>query len=305
MTEKEEKRSSSMSGGLKNLFYSPSPDDIAVVPPDQNMLPAPRPRQRTPMRSSRESLTDTTNTNSSAVDADFLGVHMVCQVETLSDFFLKQCELTVELCIYNAGVCVDLGQKDKADTWSLLGQTVENMGRDLHNNFDGWGGPGGGALGKEVVAGILQYYELHGDVQMLATIVCVLSGGVGRHAIRDEDQRSLKDASNAYVRNLLPEDDRRLDSYITRYAAILYQWGKITTRAELNKHLAQSLHENSKNQVLGGEVLVPIGPGDEGRLQKDFVAPSEASPDSPGVTFAPMCPRCQKPANPETNVCEE
>lgn len=289
--KEEATHSSSMSDGFNSLFYSPSPDDIAVIPPDQNMLPVTRSRPRTPMRSSRESLTDTTNTNTSTTIADFLGVHMVAQVERLSDIFLKQCDLTVELCIYNAAVCIDLNQKDKADTWSLLGQTVEHMGRDLHNNFDGWGGPGGGALGKEIVAGILKYYELHGDVQMLATIVCVLSGGVGRNTITDKDQR----LTNSYVRNLLPEDDRRLDSYITRYATLLYQWGKITTRAELNKHLAQSSHESNRNRVLGGE----------GRLQKNFVSPPESSPDSPGVTFAPLCPRCQKPANTETNVCEE
>lgn len=296
--------SSSMSDGFNSLFYSPSPDDIAVIPPDQNMLPVTRSRPRTPMRSSRESLADTTNTNNSTSE-DFLGVHMVAQVEKLSDFFLKQCDLTVELCVYNAAVCMDLNQKDKADTWSLLGQTVEHMAKDLHNNFDGWGGPGGGALGKDIVAGILQYYELHGDVQMLATIVCVLSGGVGRHEVRDKDQSSREGLTNSYVRNLLPEDDRRLDSYITRYATLLYQWGKITTRAELNKHLAQSSHESNRKQVLGGEVLVPIGSGDEGRLLKHFISSPESSHDSPGVTFAPLCPRCQKPANTETNVCEE
>jgi len=302
---KEETLSSSMSGGFKSLFYSPSPDDIAVIPPDQNMLPLPRSRLRTPMRSSRESLTDTTNANNSVIGSDFLGVHMLAHVENISDFFLKQCELTVELCIYNAAVCLDLGQKGKADTWSLLAQTVEHMGRDLHNDFDGWGGPGGGALGKEIVAGILQYYELHGDVQMLATIVCALSGGVGRHSIvGDKDQPFWRGHNNSFVRNLLPDDDRRLDSYITRYASLLYQWGKITTRAELNKHLAQSRNDNSSNQVLGGEVLVPIAPGDEGRLQKDFVPP-ESSLHAPGVTFAPLCPRCRKPANPETNVCED
>ena len=302
---KEESFSRSMSGGFKSLFYSSSPDDIAVIPPDQNMLPLPRSRSRTLIRSSRESLTDTTNTNNSAIGSDFLGVHMVAHVENTSDFVLKQCELTVELCIYNAAVCLDLGQKGKADTWSLLAQTVEHMGRDLHNDFDGWGGPGGGALGKEIVAGILQYYELHGDVQMLATIVCALSGGVGRHTVGDKDQPFLRpDHHNSCVRNLLPDDDRQLDSYITRYASLLYQWGKITTRAELNKHLAQSPNGNSSNRVLGGEVLVPIVPGDEGRLQKDFVPP-ESSLHTPGVTFAPLCPRCRRPANPETNVCEE
>ena len=133
--KEEAGHSSSMSDGFNSLFYSPSPDDIAVIPPDQNMLPVTRARPRTPMRSSRESLTDTTNTNNSTIDADFLGVRMVAQVERLSDFFLKQCDLTVELCIYNAAVCMDLKQKDKADTWPLLGQTVEHMGRDLHNNF--------------------------------------------------------------------------------------------------------------------------------------------------------------------------
>jgi len=294
-----------MSAGFKSLFYSPSPEDIAVIPPDQNMLPVNRPRPRTPMRSSREFLTDTTNINNSATGEDFLGVAMVAHVENLSDFVLKQCELTVELCIYNAAVCLDLGQKDKADTWSLLARTVEHMGKDLHNSFDGWGGPGGGALGKEIVAGVLQYYDLHGDVQMLATIVCALSGGIGRHAVGDTSQSSRTERNNSYVRNLLPDDDRRLDSYITRYASLLYRWGKITTRAELNKHLAQSLKSSSRNQFVGGEVLVPIGPGDEGRLQKDFFAPPEYPLDSPGVTFAPLCPRCLKPANPETNVCEE
>ena len=36
--------------------------------------------------------------------------------------------ITRKLCIQNAKICSDWGQKTKADTWTLLAQTVEAVG---------------------------------------------------------------------------------------------------------------------------------------------------------------------------------
>ena len=281
-----QKRSSSMSGGFRSLFYSQSPDDIAVVPPDQNMLPKARPRL--PSRS-RDSLAELTNVSGGSCE---LGIDMVVHPEDLSFLALEQLDRTVELCLYNAAVCSDLQQNGKADAWSLLAQVVGHLSKDVRDDFDGWGGPGGGALGGDLVESILQFYELHGDVQMLATIVCVLSGGSDRRM--SNRSHRMEQETNSCIRNLLPDDDKRLDSYIIRYASLLYAWGKLTTRTELNKHLAHSIPGG------GGEILIPLEQGVEGRLQKAFV-PNDGV--APGITFAPLCPRCHKPANPETNVC--
>lgn len=288
-TESVQKRPSSLSGGLKSLFYSQSPDDIAAVPPDQNMLPKARPRL--PSRNRDDSLMELTNTSGgSSTDPEVdLGVHMIAHPEDLSYLALEQLDRTVELCLYNASVCSELKQNGKADTWSLLAQAVGHLSKDVRDGYDGWGGPGGGALGRDLVASILQFYELHGDVQMLATIVCVLSGGTDRRMGHRGLQ--LEQEINSGIGNLLPDDDNRLDFYIFRYATLLYAWGKLTTRTELNKHLAQGG---------GDEMLIPIEPGDARRLQKDCSA-NEGS--APSITFAPLCPRCHKPASPETNVC--
>mmetsp|Transcript_26385 Transcript_26385/g.78026 ORF Transcript_26385/g.78026 Transcript_26385/m.78026 type:complete len:252 (-) Transcript_26385:469-1224(-) len=181
---------------------------------------------------------------------------------------------------------------DKSNVWSLLAQVVDNVPRSLVDPFDGWGGPGGGALGREVVDNILRHYEAQGDVQMLSTIVCVLKGGRDRRMARrmtTQDDR----AARSGLHGLLRDDDFRFDAYLLRYSVLLYFWGKLTARTEVRKHMAFSL------PGAGAEQLFPRETARRG-LGRDFRNKDIA----PGITFAPICPRCQMPAKPGTNVCE-
>ena len=134
------------------------------------------------------------------------------------------------VCLHNAQVCTEYRQTEKGNVWDLLAQMAENTLEDEHDNFNGWGGAYGGALGHNLISSFLDYYEAKGDVQMLATMVCVLSGG----------QRQK--VSTGF--SLLPAShEDRYDMYIRQYADLLYGWRLMSTRAELNKHLVQRLPE--------------------------------------------------------------
>lgn len=99
------------------------------------------------------------------------------------------------------------------------------------NSFGPFAG-GGFALGRNLVANLLQYYEALGDVQMLSTIVCVLQTA---EAVRGTS--SVADLTQHW--SLLPQEQSdKFDTYIRRYADLLFAWGLLTTRAELIKHLA-------------------------------------------------------------------
>lgn len=98
---------------------------------------------------------------------------------------------------------------------------------------------------------------------MLATIVSVL--GVGSKAGRV----SSLDNSPRPFDLLRPEDTKRCNLYIHHYSSVLYSWGKLTTRAEINKHQTSTISRT---------------------LNKDI--------------FVPYCHRCNRSANPETNVCQ-
>ena len=90
---------------------------------------------------------------------------------------MKRLERIKKICLHNAKVCEDLGASEKQGVWELLAQTVENQMDSKGKLFNGWGGAGGGALGVDLVANLLEFYEKMRDVQMLATMYCVLSGG--------------------------------------------------------------------------------------------------------------------------------
>lgn len=138
---------------------------------------------------------------------------------------------TLQLCRQNAEVCEKHGQTEKAKTWSYLGETIQNHMEEFEaDSFSGWGGSGGGALGRNLAANVLQYYEAEGDIQMVATIVCVLGSGQRKAPVRDE--RSFL---------LSPDQDAKYDMYIRRYADMLYSWHLSAKRAELSKHLVQLL----------------------------------------------------------------
>lgn len=137
-----------------------------------------------------------------------------------------------ETCLHNAGVCISLGQVEKANVWNLLAQMAENVLEDEHDSFNGWGGAYGGSLGHDLISSLLQFYESEGDVQMLATMVCVLGGGQRKKVVEGC--------------SLLPMSHQdRYDSFIRRYADLLYRWRLMSERAELRKHLEQRLPDPS------------------------------------------------------------
>lgn len=139
-----------------------------------------------------------------------------------------------EACLHNAAVYSDFGQDEKANVWNLLAQMAENALEDEHDNFNGWGGPFCGSLGQDTVSSFLDFYEAQGDVQMLATMVCVLGGG---------PRTRITEGSS-----FLPLSHQdRYDSYIRRYADLLYRWRLMSKRAELRKHLEYRLPEMYDN----------------------------------------------------------
>jgi hypothetical protein len=125
--------------------------------------------------------------------------------------------------------------------------------------FGGWGGKGGGALGVDTIAHFFDYYEKLGDVQMLATMFCVLSGGHRNENNRNHSFLLLKGREAVY------------DTYIIRYAELLYSWGLLNVRAELNKHLKYPPAQN--------EYLFQSGE-DEGKKKQT------------GLRIACLCPTC-------------
>ena len=151
--------------------------------------------------------------------------------------------------------------------WKLLAQMVDRRLNESPDDFNGWGGKGGGALGVELVASFMRYYETLGDVQMLATMVCVLSGGRPR----------TKDDTREHLFLLPTGHDEKYDTYIRRYSELLFGWGLLVKRAELNKHLVVRVQENE------GKVST-------GKSQS-------------GIALVFTCPRCGKDAELGTNVC--
>lgn len=167
-----------------------------------------------------------------------------------------------DICIHNSKCATAIGQHDKADVWNLLSEMIDSISADDFDDFDGWHSLNGGALGRELLVNILRYYELVGDIQMLATIVTVLGTGC------NTGRRSTFESPSTPIELLLPDDDKRCNLYIHYYSQLLYSWGKLTTRMELNKHLTS---QPSKTR------------------NKDI--------------FAPYCKRCDNLVMPETNVC--
>lgn len=173
------------------------------------------------------------------------------------------------LCGHNADVCEKYGETGKQGVWNLLGQMVERRLNERPDAFNGWGGKGGGALGVELVGNFIKYYENLGDVQMLATMVCVLSGGRPRNT------------DNGHLFLLPTGHDEKYDAYIRRYSDLLFGWGLLAKRAELNKHLVQHIRES------------------EGNVLND----TTNSTRSPGIALVFTCPKCGKDAESGTNIC--
>jgi len=179
-------------------------------------------------------------------------------------------------CLHNAAVADKYGLTGKKQSWELLAKAVE-ASSGTRSAVDGWGGRSGArALSVGLVINLLKYYESLGDVQMLSTIVCVL---------RTPSSPPGDSVSCTY--NLLPTDqDDKYDAYIRRYADLLYGWGLLTKRAELNKHLVRSLTAESyaarRGDMAGAAVFNPRDPkGDD--------VSSLAT-----IGYNVTCPRCSK-----------
>lgn len=191
------------------------------------------------------------------------------------------------ICLHNAAVCADLDH-EKEGVWNLLAQTVDRQLDEAGSQcFNGWGGSGGGALGVELVRNLLKYYEARGDCQMLATMTCVLSGG------RRLSLRQAHMTVNGSRPYLLPLDqDEKYDMYIRKYADLLYSWGLLTLRAELNKHLIWVPTTNISN-----------GPANPAAPGKQMAVINEMPERLPGIAVVFQCPKCGDDTEFNTNVC--
>ena len=213
---------SSMMGSLKKMFANQLPSTIAAAPSDDNKQSS---QVGAHLDHSDHALTNFDGYN----NVDQPGVYMLDNPQT-PEAASQRLLVTKELCLYNAKVCLDCGQKAKADTWMLLAQTVENILTFEADETDGWGGDED-ALTTGIVKQILRWYEVQGDYQMLTTIVCVLSFG--------RDRRDMMASGSSGRYQLLPKfDPRRYDNYIQRYGELLYAWGLLTVRSEISKRLA-------------------------------------------------------------------
>lgn len=168
------------------------------------------------------------------------------------------------ICLYNSNICRKMGQFEKSTTWSMIADAFENHIDEDIESFDGWGS--GSSFGRELVSNVLQYYESVGDVQMMATLVCVL-----RHGRRSFDQGN---ETNIGINSLLPPDqDEKYDLCIRRYGKLVYRWGLLVKRTELHKHLSRHLLRMEGSQFL---------PKKDGDIQ------------TPGISFAITCLNCNK-----------
>lgn len=198
------------------------------------------------------------------------------------------------ICLHNASVCADLGENEKEGVWNLLAETVERQIDDAgKQSYNGWGGNGGGALGVELVGNLLKYYEARGDCQMLATMACVLSGG-RRSAIRKQTQ-IMEDDDRPF---LLPRDqDEKYDMYIRKYADLLYEWGLLSLRAELNKHLVRVPVTTISSDPYTS--AAPTSAKQMGTIDENLNGDGRF----PGIAVVFQCPKCGDETEFNTNVC--
>jgi len=279
--QKNKNKQTSMMGNIKRLM---PPGIIMSTPPDQRLIDKKSKQKSDPVE------TYTSQTSTSPVkDSNNvpLGVFVLENPQT-PDAAVDRLSLTRNLCIQNAEICMDCGQQSKADTWTLLAQTIESMEIFEADAYDGWGGADD-ALTTGVVEQILRYYESQSDYQMLATIVCVLTFGKDRR----KSSKSFGLLKDDY--RLLPKfDDRRYDNYLYQYASLLYGWGILTVRSEVSKRLAygipgggaEIMTESQANQEKSTNIVVNMGV------------------TVTGITFTPMCQKCMTPVD-DTNFCRK
>jgi len=164
-----------------------------------------------------------------------LGMNNYCiQKYDRNKIYREELEEKRQLCLHNASVSKICGEVEKSSVWNLLAEIVLSQVDEDGKMYNGLGGKGGGALGVDMINNLFLYYEALQDVQMLATMFCVLSD------CHHQDQMSIRPF-------LLPKSREKIcDTYINRYGEILYSWGLLNTRAELNKHLRTYEQDVSK-----------------------------------------------------------
>jgi hypothetical protein len=209
--------------------------------------------------------------NAENMRAPDLGVHNLrIQKHDMDTTHLDELEEIRQLCLHNARVSKDCREVEKESVWNILAETVlSQMGED-DKTFNGWGGKAGGALGVDMINNFFLYYEALQDVQMLATMFCVLSD---RH---HQDQRTNRSC-------LLPESREKVcDTYIIRYAEVLYSWGLLNTRAELNKHFQRKYEQN----------------------ELKFMPINDVKEEGYDLGVALSCPTCHNGVDSRTNYCQ-
>jgi len=183
--------------------------------------------------------------------------------------YLGELEEKRQLCLHNARVSKVCGEVEKNSVWNMLAETVLSQMDEDGKMCNGLGGKGGGALGVDMINNIFLYYEALQDVQMLATMFCVLSD------CHHQDQMSIRPF-------LLPKNREKIcDTYINRYGEILYSWGLLNTRAELNKHL-RKYEQNALK-------FMPVEEG----IEEGF-----------DLGVALSCPKCHNDVDSRTNYCQ-
>jgi hypothetical protein len=155
-----------------------------------------------------------------------------------------------------------------------LAQLIDNTLHYDGDAFNGWSGPNGGALGHELVASLLEYYEHRGDVQMVSSVVCVLGQG------------QCANGNHVKSRSLVPYGEaEKYDSFMRCYADILFAWGLLTTRAELLKFLTHASPDLGEGQIYQ-------------------VPPENADTGTPGVVVFTKCTRCKKETSAGNIMCQ-
>lgn len=195
--------------------------------------------------------------------------NVVIQRNDRKTIYHNELEEIHQLCLHNAKICKNFNEIEKESVWNMLAETsITQMNLD-GKIFNGWGGEGGGALGIDMVKNFFLYYEALGDFQMLATMFCVLNG---RYSQKQRTNRpSLLPVCRAEV----------YDTYIIRYAELLYSWGLLNTRAELNKHLQRNYEQNDFQ----------------------FQSTEEGKEESFSLGVIMSCPKCGKEVDSRTNYC--
>ncbi|GKZ00061.1 hypothetical protein MPSEU_000959500 [Mayamaea pseudoterrestris] len=230
---------------LKKLFTQQPKDDAAMFsPPDSPMLPNSLSNRGSGRDlAKRMSMPNLRYSPQRTSRPQVGGVSVLRAINPDPESRLSRVLLDIsETCLHNASVSESLGENSKRDTWKLLAKAVESRVR-CHNAFSGDWGRSGDALGTNLVRYILRYYESLKDVQMLATIVCVL-----RHPI----------FMNHPAFKMLPAgpEEHKYDVFIKKYADLLYLWNLLTTRAELTKHLARVPPEDDENRSPGVSLVL-------------------------------------------------